>query len=230
MLVAIARSTTTRSVGLAAALVSLLGVITLARGAIAEPNPEQATARIMAARDTQTLASDTLRDYHRGSRGIVTKLTKGCCGAQVINVYYLAKPGSYAKYGAYGLEAVFAHGRLSPSTVVSMAIIEFPTYRRYTVGSTARTPTYQLTLSHGAEPDWFADLSFIGHSDLRYTTGEVALHEEATFLTPADLSVFYAQALHVLHKAEAHAPVTLEEYLHPGLPCGLEGDPACVSG
>lgn len=224
------RSGLVAALSLVAGLTALASMAAVGHGATAASNPEQAIARAAAQGDTEALASDMLRDYRRGGPDTITKLTKGCCGVRAINVYYLAKPGRYAKYGAYALVAVFADGRLSPSTITSIALIEYPTYRRYQAGSTARTPTYSLALARNSQADWSANLGFIGHSDLSYTTGQVALHEEATFLTPADLSLFYAQALHVLRKAESHAPVTPEEYLHPGLPCDLMDEPVCASG
>ncbi len=204
-------------------VVVLASAIDAAQGASAESTPEQVAARQAAASDLRTLASDVLRDYQRGGRDVITKLEKGCCGVRTIEVFYLAKPGSYAKHGAYELRGYFTHGRLSPSTSNGVLIAEFPTHGPYHLGATIGTPTYLFQLDAETRGAWTLDASYIERAQLHYTTRASSPHEQITRLTAANLSPFYGQALGVLHKAESHAPVTPETFLHPGLSCEALG-------
>ena len=152
------------------------------------------------------------------------KVTHLCCGGLGIVIDERSRPGSFAHYGVYDLELIASRG----GTIESVAIGEFTTHRGYHfVGEISELYGFSIAPGQG---NWSVGVSHASHFDDRYTTGTVGLHYEEAELTAAELQVLYEQALAVLTKAENHAPVTEETYLHPGLPCGLPEHQACEPG
>jgi hypothetical protein len=181
----------------------------------------------LAAHDAESLASRIQADARRGGPAAMTsvKVVKGCCGVRGLELYERARAGSFARYGAYYLEVVTGRG----GKLEKVRIIEYPTHRGYNFTGEASSRTY----SFGIAPtmgQWSIVTGHAYHPDDRYTTAKVAYHYEEAQLTTAELQALYTQALTVLTKAEHHAPVSQETYLHPGLPCGLPENQACEPG
>jgi hypothetical protein len=105
-----------------------------------------------------------------------------------------------------------------------IAVAEFRSRRRYVLDTNAAgEDTYALDWTPGD----------IGFTWLSTGTISYALHAAASnqaILTRTRLEMFYTQALTVIRKAERHSPITREEELHPGIPCGprAPGEPACM--
>lgn len=153
------------------------------------------------------------------------KVQHGCCGVRALEVYERARSGSFARYGAYLLELVTGRdGRIE-----KVQLSEFPTHRGYHFSGEVGSDTYNIDIGP-SRGSWSISVGHAYHPDLIYTTGKVQLHEGVAQLTTAELQVLYEQAVAVLKKAEDHALVSEEAYLHPGLPCGLPEYQACEPG
>jgi hypothetical protein len=178
------------------------------------------------AHDAQSLAMRIRHDARRGGSVSMTavKVVKGCCGVRALEVYERARPGSFAHYGVTYLQLV-----TQGASIQKVAIHEFTTKRGYRFGEAYGETPYSIDIGP-TQGHWSISVGHAYHPDEEYTTGKVVLHSQEAELTAAELQVLYAQALAVLTKAEHHAPVSEEAYLHPGLPCGLPENQACEPG
>lgn len=181
----------------------------------------------LVAHDAEGLAARIRADAQRGDSAAMTsvKVVKGCCGVRVLAVYERARPGRFARYGAYNLELVI--GRVGK--IEKIEITEYTTHRDYHFKRETGSPTYSIDIGSAAE-HWSIGIGHAYHPDDIYTTGKVAYHYEEAQLTAVELQTLFTQALAVLTKAERHAPVSKEAYRHPGLPCGLPEHQACEPG
>ncbi len=174
---------------------------------------------VMQVRDERILAREIRsaadRRTHTASE---VKTQSSQFGVHALEVLYRAKPGSLSRHGAYLFELV-----TGPHGIEKIVVDEFRSRRPYVLRTSAGESTYQL--------DWTP--SNIGFTWL--STGTIGYEHRSTasnqaILTSLRLEMFYTQALTVIRKAEQHAPITREEELHPGIPCGprAPGEPACT--
>jgi hypothetical protein len=171
------------------------------------------------ARDERVLAREirSAADWRTHTPSEVKTLTSRF-GVHALEVLYRAKPGSLSRHGAYLLALV-----TGPHGIEKIVVAEFRSRRPYVLGTSAGQSTYEL--------DWTpSDIGFTWLS-----TGTIGYERHPTvsnkaILTRTRLEMFYTQALAVIRKAERHAPITKEEELHPGIPCGprAPGEPACI--
>lgn len=181
----------------------------------------------LAAHDAQNLAARIqAAARRRGSTAMTSvKVITGCCGVRALEVFERARPGSVPRYGVYYLGLVTKPG----GRIEKITLSEDTTKRGYRLGAATDGPEYSFGLGPG-HGNWSIVVGHAHHHDDRYTTEKVAYHYEEAQLTAEGLQALYAQALAVLTKAERHAPVSEEVYLHPGLPCGLPEHQACEPG
>jgi hypothetical protein len=180
----------------------------------------------LVARDVGSLAARIQHDGRRGGSAAMTavKVIKGCCGVRALEVYERARPGSFARYGVYYLQLV-----TKGASIQKMAISEFTTKRGYRFGEAYSETPYSIDIGP-TQGHWSISVGHAYHPDEEYTTGKVMFHSQEADLTAAELQTLYGQALAVIKKAEDHLPVSDEEYLHPGLPCGVPEHQACEPG
>jgi hypothetical protein len=174
----------------------------------------------MQARDERVLAREIRsaadRRTHTPSE---VKTVTSPFGVRALEVLYRAKPGSLSRHGAYLLWVV-----TGPHGLEKLVVTEFRSRRPYVFGMTAGESTYQLDWTPGNIGFTWLSTGTIGYEHHHSTASNQAI------LTRTRLEVFYTQALAVIRKAERHAPITKEEELHPGIPCGprAPGEPACI--
>ncbi len=152
------------------------------------------------------------------------KVVKGCCGVRALEVYERARPGSFARYGVYYIQLV-----TKGASIQKLAIDEFTTKRGYRFGEAYGETPYSIDIGP-TQGHWSISVGHAYHPDEEYTTDKVVLHSQEAELTASELQTLYDQALTVVKKAETHSPFSKEEYLHPGLPCGLPEHQACEPG
>jgi hypothetical protein len=212
-------------------LASAVSVLVLAGGAGSPSAAAQADAvspvSAQAARDARALAARIEADARRGSPAWrYVERVSGCCGVRAIEVRERARVNASGQVGTYFLTLV----RQRHPAIAKVSIVEGVTSRG---AYRTRAPHYELLYAVGLAPErryWTLVTSHAHHADDRYTTDQVAFHHEEAELTAGGLAVLYGQAVQVLTKAEHHLPVSDEEYLRPGLPCGLPTQPACEPG
>lgn len=188
--------------------------------AVASVREATETVAAMQARDGRVLAREirSAADRKTHTPNEVKTLTSSF-GVHALDVLYRALPGTLSQHGAYVLELI-----TGPHGIEKVAVTEFRSRRRYVFDTNATgEDTYSLDWTPGD----------IGFTWLSTGTISYTLHATASnqaIMTRARLETFYKQALMVVRKAEQHGPVTREEELHPGIPCGprAPGEPHCL--
>lgn len=175
-----------------------------------------------ATRDAEALAKAIRKSAHR-SGGLTPSAVRWVHGegARWLEVAYSARPGSLSKGGGYVLQAgTNVLGNLQVS------IAEYPTWK---ASHPWKLPTGMAAYKFVFDPANFLYLSYAAFPGTYvYTTRGIRFEEygEAE-LTSAELEPLYKQAARVIQKAEHHSPLTKEQQLHPGLPCGLPNLQSC---
>jgi hypothetical protein len=188
-------------------LVALALVLLLALGVdTARAHSASSAVGSLVAHDANVLVGRLRHDWQQGStHWKIAKAPYGCC-----EVYDLARSGRYA-HGVYILQSQFDGSR-----VASLRLMEMVTQRGYRPGD-AGSLLYRFSLQAIGKGNWLIELEYFNHASIAYTTAIGPPHSQDGELTASELQTLYEQVLSVFSKAEHHAPVSEEPFLHPGL-------------